>query len=118
MSEIIVNEQWRSISGYLNYQVSNIGRVRNASGLIMKLTKSSAGYLDVKLCLNGKKKHSRINRLVAEEFIPNPMNKPCVDHIDGVRTNNIIGNLRWATRTENSANASKRLSTTSRYKGN
>jgi hypothetical protein len=117
MAEIIINEQWRSISGFLNYQVSNIGRVRTASGLIMKLNKSSAGYLYVHLCLNGTRKHARINRIVAQEFIPNPMNKPCVDHIDGVRTNNIIGNLRWATRTESEANKSKRINTTSRYKG-
>jgi hypothetical protein len=117
MAEIIINEQWRSISGFLNYQVSNIGRVRNASGHILKPHTSGNGYLHLKLVLNGIRKHHSIHRLVAQEFIPNPMNKPIVDHIDGVKTNNTIGNLRWATTNESEANKSKRINTTSRYKG-
>jgi plasmid maintenance system killer protein len=117
MAEIIINEQWRSISGYLNYQVSNIGRVRNASGHILKSHTSNSGYLHLKLGLDGIRKHHSIHRLVAQEFIPNPMNKPIVDHIDGVKTNNTIGNLRWATTNESEANKSKRINTTSRYKG-
>ena len=53
---IIINEEWRSIDGFINYQVSNIGRVRNCNtGRILKLTHSSAGYLKVDLFKNGKR---------------------------------------------------------------
>jgi hypothetical protein len=119
MAEIIINEEWRSISGYLNYQVSNIGRVRNTSGHILKHNKSNQGYLDLKLYLNGKQTGHRVNRLVAQEFVPNPMNKPIVDHIDGIKTNNTIGNLRWATPYESEMNKPKRINTntTSKYNG-
>jgi hypothetical protein len=117
MAEIIINEQWRSISGYLNYQVSNIGRVRNASGHILKPHTSDNGYLHLKLVLNGIRKHHSIHRLVAQEFIPNPMNKPCVDHIDRIKTSNTIGNLRWATLNENQMNTPKHLNKTRKYKG-
>jgi hypothetical protein len=117
MGEIIITEEWRSISGQLNYQVSNIGRVRNESGHIRKPRKDEDGYIILRLSLNGKKTDYRVNRLVALEFIPNPNNKPTVDHIDRVKTNNNIGNLRWATQPENEANTSKRLNMTSKYKG-
>ena len=117
MQEVIINEEWRSISGYLNYQVSNMGRVRNVHGRIMKLTEVKGGYLVLNLCLNGKKKLHTVHRLVAKEFIPNPMNKPTVDHIDNDATNNTIKNLRWAIKKEQEANKLKRLNTTSKYKG-
>ena len=119
MEEVVINEQWRSISGYLNYQVSNIGRVRNAtSGLIMKLSVDHNGYHCIKLYRNGKQTNLKIHRLVSLEFIPNPHNKPSVDHIDGkAKLNNTITNLRWATSLEQQGNTTKQLNTSSQYKG-
>ena len=119
MENIIINEEWRSISRYLNHQVSNIGRVRNAnSGRIMKLGTTSGGYKYVKLSHKGVKTNFKVHRLVALEFIPNPMNKPSVDHIDSkAKINNNVGNLRWATPQEQLGNTSKQLNTSSQYKG-
>jgi len=54
----IINEEWRSIDGYLNYQVSNIGRVRNiTTGRILKPVETTGGYLQVSLMNNNKVKH-------------------------------------------------------------
>ena len=119
MEEIIINEEWRSISGYLIYQVSNIGRVRNTTnGRILQENIDADGYVYFKLSLKGKKTHHVLHRLVALEFIPNPMNKPTVDHINNKEIrNNTVGNLRWATRQEQERNKSKRLNTSSQYKG-
>ena len=83
MSQVIVNEQWRSINEYINYQVSNLGRVRNANtGKILKPVLLKSGYPSVKLYNNDHNKTMLIHRLVASEFIDNQDNKPVVDHID------------------------------------
>ena len=119
MEEVIINEEWRSISGYINYQVSNIGRVRNTnSGLIRKLNTNNNGYLGLCLSRKGKKISHEVHRLVALEFIPNPNHKPSVDHINNkANLNNTTGNLRWATGWEQQGNKSKQLNTSSQYKG-
>ena len=66
------------------------------------------GYLCVNLYKDGKKKNCRVHRLVAEAYIPNPEDKPEIDHIDGNRKNNDISNLRWVTSAENKANVEVR----------
>ena len=66
---------------------------------------------------NGKRLIKLIHRLVAIAFIQNPDDKHFIDHIDNSRTNNIIENLRWATRSENSHNRTKQCNNTSGYKG-
>ena len=67
----------------------------------MKHTKKKDGYIQISLSNNGKQKHFRVHRLLALHFIPNPENKPCIDHIDAVRDNNSLSNLEWVTIAEN-----------------
>ena len=93
-----------------NYYISNFGRVYNKrSGKITLSPEGKGKYSRVKI--NGKK--YRVHRLVASIFIPNPDNKPFVDHIDGDRYNNRADNLRWVTSTENNRHLSE---TTQNYR--
>lgn len=59
------------------------------------------GYTSVTLCNNGRKKQFLLHRLVAEKYISNPYKKPCVNHIDGNKSNNNVSNLEWCTYKEN-----------------
>lgn len=97
---------WKSIKGYeAHYEVSNTGLVksfkRNKNGIILKPIADRKGYLRVPLCKNGKEKRYFIHRLVAEAFIPNPENKPQVNHINENKADNHVENLEWCTQTEN-----------------
>lgn len=75
------------------------------NGCIMEIWKDVPGYVGLYQVSNcNKRKTFSIHRLVAAAFIPNPNNKPCVDHIDGNRLNNHVDNLRWATHLENNNN--------------
>ena len=67
----------------------------------MKGYKTTYGYLVVKLCKNNIRSNKKIHRLVAQAFIPNPENKPQVNHIDEDKTNNMVSNLEWMTAKEN-----------------
>ncbi len=112
------SEQWASIGGYVNYEVSWWGRVRNINtGRILKPGTGAGGYLFVRLSKNGIVQNHRIHKLVALEWVPNPKQKRCVDHIDGSRTNNNWENLRYATSSENGMNAKHRTDGSSVYKG-
>lgn len=95
-------EIWKDVPGYIGlYKVSNYGRVKSVNKqLVLKTCGSGNRYKTVALC-NGMRKTFRVHRLVAAAFIPNPDNKPCIDHIDGDRANNHADNLRWVTYLEN-----------------
>jgi hypothetical protein len=103
------NEIWKPIDGYDElYKISNFGRVwsvvrRGGGGCFKKLILNSTGYYMVALDKKGASHHS-IHRLLALAFIPNPENKPCVDHINRIRTDNRLENLRWVTYKENNLN--------------
>lgn len=95
--------EWKLIEGFDGvYSVSNYGEVRNnKTGKLMKPRKNETGYLRINLTKNGKPKCMRVHRLVAQAFIPNPENKPEVNHIDFNRENNCVSNLEWVTNQEN-----------------
>lgn len=91
-----MTEIWKDIKDYEElYQVSNFGRVKSLyTNRILKGSKNNrGGYLKVSLCKNNIKSTKTIHRLVAQAFIPNPENKPQVNHIDENKTNNMVSNI-------------------------
>lgn len=103
-------EIWKDIAGYENlYQVSNLGRVRSLDmyvnhwrggkvlrkGRELNQCADGRGYNIVSLCKNKEKKTWRVHRLVAQAFIPNPDNLPCINHKDENKLNNCVDNLEW-----------------------
>ena len=113
-----MQEEWKDIENFEGlYVVSNMGKVKalermviNNGGLqhkherILKAHKTNKGYYSVVLCKQGKTYPRFIHRLVAQAFIPNPDNKPNIDHIDTDTSNNNVTNLRWVTQKENALN--------------
>jgi hypothetical protein len=102
-----MSEMWKVIEGYNgNFQVSNMGQVKrtiltNKKHIgILKPNDMNNGYSYVVLYTDGKSKSCLIHRLVAEAFVPNPLNKPVVSHLDGNTRNNCADNLVWLTRQE------------------
>lgn len=88
-----MQELWRPFN---NYEVSSLGRARNPrTGRILKPFYSGRGYLMVSFCINNTVKKFYIHRLVAQTFIPNPENKPQVNHKDKNKENNRMENLEW-----------------------
>ena len=100
--EDLPNEIWKDIKGYEGlYQVSNYGRVKSFTRNtirthILKCNVKKNGYIYITLYNNGYK-YYRLHRLVAETFIPNPNNYPCINHKDENKQNNKIDNLEWCT---------------------
>lgn len=92
--------EWRVIASHPEYEVSNTGEVRRG-GKVLKGVAMKIGYIKVAL---GRKHQIFAHRLVAEAFIPNPEDKREVDHINRIRHDNRVENLRWATPAENQAN--------------
>lgn len=105
-------EVWKEVFDG-KYQVSNKGRVKSMNYKctgkvrILKMTKDHKGYNRLTMRVNGKPKTIKAHRLVAQAFIPNPENKPQVNHMDGNKTNNLVQNLEWVTNYENAQHALK-----------
>ena len=115
-----MEEIWKDIKGYEGkYKISNLGHIlmlgaysdgRKYKQGLKKTRVDKGGYEYVNLTnWEGKVETVKIHRLVAEAFIPNPENKPCIDHIDCNRTNNNVDNLRWVTYKENANNPITRI---------
>lgn len=109
-------EIWKDIPGYESYYQASTwgrikslerinkysnGRVRLEKELVLKLRKNKFGYLQVILTKNNKPKTYQVHRLVALTFLENIENKPCVNHINGIKDFNKIDNLEWVTHKEN-----------------
>lgn len=98
--------EWKPINGFEgHYWINRHGDVRSShpkkKGKLLKPWVGTDGYARVDLYYNSKRRRCRVNRLVAETFIPNPDNKCDVNHIDNNPLNNDVSNLEWVTRSEN-----------------
>ena len=104
-----------SINDFENYVIFEDGVVINIeTGKEMKpYLEKATGYYRAGLSKNKKKQKFYIHRLIALAYIPNPDNKPEVDHINRIRNDNRIENLRWATHSENNQNKSEYNNNTS-----
>lgn len=114
-------ETWKDITGYEQYyQISNLGKVKSKERFFLRNGNkvclpekilatyiSHAGYLCIKLCKDAKTKHFSIHRLIAIHFIPFVVSKNHVNHINGIKTDNSIGNLEWCNHAENMLHANK-----------
>ena len=90
-----MRETWKECVGFPNYQISNIGRIRNKDK-IMKPHNRWDGYYHIGLWgEDGKRHYPVIHRLVALAFLPNPQNLPLINHKDENRHNNRLDNLEW-----------------------
>ena len=95
-------KEWRKVKSNSNYSVSNDGEVRRDDTKHIKAPiRNRDGYDKVDLYEGGKRTTKRIHRLVGEAFIPNPENKPEINHKDGNKLNNHVSNLEWTTKREN-----------------
>jgi hypothetical protein len=117
MNESDIEEIWKSLVDGA-YEVSNLGNVRSLDrdvifsgklgvrkGQVIRQALSGDGYLNFHISVNGIAKAIKTHRAVAQLFIPNPDNKPQVNHKDGNRVNNIFTNLEWVDQYENMAHA-------------
>ena len=107
-----MKETWKDINNVRTiYQISNTGKVKTShhrykTERILKPGLAGNGYLTVSLLTNdGLKRTHYLHRLIAEYFIPNPLNKKCINHKDGNKQNNLIENLEWVSHGENNSHA-------------
>lgn len=108
-----ITEIWKDVDGWEGlYQVSNTGLVKSLKrkyskkGVsIRKLTPNPDGYPTITFSINDKCRMRLVHRLVAIAFIPNPESKPCVNHKNGIKSDNRVDNLEWCTHQQNMEHA-------------
>lgn len=99
---------WEPVRGFEDYYlISSEGQVYSVRRKIILSSFVTSNYEQVELNVCGKYYKKLVHRLVAEAYIPNPNNLPCVNHIDGNSLNNAVSNLEWCTYSENMQHASR-----------
>lgn len=98
------SEQWKEIPWRQGYSISTAGRMKHKGKILKCYLDKSNGYYIFNFYDKGKTTKEYIHRIVAKVFISNPLNKNEIDHINTIRTDNHIENLRWVTRSENRTN--------------
>lgn len=112
------SKEWVVCEDYPSYMINREGQVKsNLSNKILKPSRLKTGYICVGLRKHGKSYTVRLHRLLAKAFIPNPNNKPHIDHINGVRDDNRLENLRWCTNKENQNFELARINNSNALKG-
>lgn len=111
-------EVWKEISNYEElYAISNFGRIKSLKkDKILKNFNHKRGYLHITLSKNGKGINYTVHKLVGLHFISNPDNLPQIDHIDRVKHNNTVVNLRWVNNSTNQFNTEDRKNKISNYR--
>jgi len=104
-----MNEIWRPIDDYPNYNVSNLGNIKNINTNKVLKINCKDGYNNISLSQKENRKSFKVHRLVALAFIENPENKSDVNHKDKNKLNNNVSNLEWMTRKENNIHRCKDL---------
>lgn len=111
-------EEWKDIIGFEMYQISNLGKVKSKTKKVLIISKNNSiynrtyygkilspsisnGYYRINLRKNNKYYRIKISRLVAIHFISNILNKPQINHINGIKTDDFVNNLEWCTPSEN-----------------
>ena len=111
-------EEWKAIIDFPNYSISSLGVViNNKTKKIKAQYQQKIGYLQIKLYKNNIRKNYTHHQLMGLHFIPNPENYSQIDHINGIRNDNRIENLRWVNQSQNQRNKKKLFNCSSQYKG-
>ena len=111
-------EDWVVCEDYPSYMINREGQVKsNLTNKILKPSRLKTSYMCVGLRKDGKSYTVRLHRLLAKAFIPNIENKPHIDHINGVREDNRLENLRWCTNKENQNFELARINNSNALKG-
>lgn len=97
----------KAINGYESYLVCENGDVFSTKRNKYLIKSFNGGYAKVIIKVNGVSHNKLVHRLVAQAFIPNPNNKPQINHIDGIKENNDVSNLEWCNQSENNIHAYK-----------
>lgn len=111
MSKTIKIIEWKPIKEFDGYYINKIGQVKSMRSFkgtkekILKGSKNQQGYKTINMIKNGKVYTKTLHRLLAQTFIPNPNNYPCINHIDGNILNNSLDNLEWCTYSYNNKEA-------------
>lgn len=88
-------------SGYFIDENGAVISMKSKTPRVLAVNKNNKGYATIRICQNGKRQTKSVHRIYAEAYIPNPENKPFINHIDGNRMNYSIDNLEWCTQSEN-----------------